>query len=144
MVNNPINVSAYAGTPPADGESRKIQGGPLYGAEAINQILLRGEESFTAWTRKCKDDLQKYALDGQDVVELIAEALRVGRYRDSEWCRQNSRGPWAACDAYTLTRKEWIPHAHKEFLIEYYIKFAISKTGTLVLLVSCHLPEDRG
>lgn len=144
MVNNPINVSAYAGAPPADGESRKIHGGPLYEVEVINQILQRGAAAFTAWTRKCKDDLQNYALDGQDVVELITEALRTGRYWDSEWCVQQPRGPWAACDAYTVTRKEWIPHAHKDFLIEYYIKFAISRAGTLMLLVSCHLPDNRG
>lgn len=144
MVNNQVNVSAHEGEPPVAGEPRKISGGPLYEAERVFGILGAGEESTRAWTRKCKDDLQKYTLDATDVVELLTEALRYGRYRDSEWCEQRPKGPWAACDAYTLTRKEWIPHAHKEFHIEYYIKFAIAKTGTVILLVSCHLPEDRG
>lgn len=97
-----------------------------------------------AWTRKCKDDLQKYFLDAEDAAGLLSEALQYGRYRDSEWCEQRPTGPWAACDAYTLMRKEWIPHAHKELQIEYYLKFAIARTGTVILLVSCHLPEDRG
>ncbi|WP_291820171.1 hypothetical protein [Marinobacter sp.] len=102
------------------------------------------EPEARAWTRKCKDDLQKYTLDAADTVELLTEALQHGRYRDLEWCEQRPTGPRAACDAYTLARKEWIPYAHKEFPIEYYIKFAIAKTGTVILLVSCHLPEDRG
>lgn len=144
MVNNQLNVSAYQGEPPVGSGSRKIPGGPLYAANRVLEVLDKGEESTRAWTRKCIGDLQKYALDGKDAVELLTEALQYGRYRDSEWCEQRPGGPWAACDAYTLVRKEWIPYAHKEFQIEYYIKFAIAKTGTVILLVSCHLPEDRG
>lgn len=144
MVNNQINVSAHEGEPPLAGEARKIIGGPLYKTARVLSILRSGEESARAWTRRCKDDLQKYTLDAADTVELLTEAIQYGRYRDSEWCEQRPTGPWAACDAYTLTRKEWIPYAHKEFTIEYYIKFAIAKTGTVILLVSCHLPEDRG
>lgn len=116
----------------------------MYEANRLLKILSTGEESTRAWTRKCKSDLQKYTLNGEDAVELLTEAIQHGRYRGSEWCEQRPTGPWAACDAYTLTRKEWIPNAHKEFQIEYYIKFAIAKTGTVILFISCHLPEDRG
>ena len=52
-------------------------------------------------------------------------------------------GPWAACDAYVLVRTEHLPHLRKDMECEYYIKFAIGKTGTVLLLASCHLPEDR-
>ncbi|SOB74574.1 hypothetical protein SAMN04488490_0059 [Marinobacter sp. LV10R510-11A] len=144
MVNNRVNVTAYEVKPPGEGEPRKIPGGPLYEHHRVLEILRKGEESTRAWTRKCKSDLQKYALDGDDAVVLLIEALQHGRYQSSEWCEQRSKGPWAACDSYTLTKKEWIRYAHKELQIEYYIKFAIAKTGTVILLVSCHLSEDRG
>lgn len=84
MVNNWINVSAHEGEPPLSGESRKITGGPLYEPARVLIILSSGEESARAWTRKCKDDLQKYTLDAADTVELLTEALQYGRYRDSE------------------------------------------------------------
>lgn len=144
MVNNQLNVSAYVGVLPLEGSTRDISGGPLYDPARVLAVLQQGESSTRAWTRKCIHDLQKYTLDGQDVVVLLKEALRNGRYRNSEWCQQRPIGPWAACDAYTLTRMEWIPYAYKELPVEYYIKFAIAKTGTVILLVSCHLPEDRG
>ena len=53
-------------------------------------------------------------------------------------------GPWAACDAYQLWHNEWVQAAYKEMCFEYYIKFAIGKSGKLLLLVSCHEPQDRG
>ncbi|KAA0875747.1 hypothetical protein E1H14_03395 [Nitrincola tapanii] len=144
MVNNQTNVSAYAGVPPLEGITRTIAGGPLYEPAHVLALLHQGESHTRAWTRKCINDLQRYALDGDDVAVLLKEALQHGRYRNSEWCQQRPTGPWAACDAYILTKMEWIPHAYKELPVEYYIKFAIAKSGTVILLVSCHLPEDRG
>ena len=45
---------------------------------------------------------------------------------------------WAACDAYVLTQYEYIEAAHKEMPIEYYVKFGIARTGTLLLIISIH------
>jgi hypothetical protein len=53
--------------------------------------------------------------------------------------RQEASGPWAACDAYELKRRERCPVARKELEYTYYIKFAIGMTGKILLLVSCHL-----
>lgn len=53
------------------------------------------EPEARGWTRKRKDDLQKYTLDAADTVELLTEALQHGRYRDLEWCEQRPTGPRA-------------------------------------------------
>ncbi|QTQ33515.1 Uncharacterized protein pbN1_35290 [Aromatoleum bremense] len=39
-----------------------------------------------------------------------------------------------------MTRLEWHHAAHKELRITYYLKFAISKTGSMLLSISNH-PE---
>lgn len=65
--------------------------------------------------------------------------ITQGQYVNSQWCVQKPTGPWAACDGYRLFRDEWVEYAHKEMRYEYYVKFAIGKTGKLLLLVSCHL-----
>ena len=145
MVSVRQNLSAFPQPPPADEVvDRKIDGGPLYAAADVRVLLARGENAITAWTRKCVVDLEKLALDLSDALVLIEDALDQGRYHSSEWCAQKPNGPWAACDAYVLRRSEWISAAHKEMQVEYYIKFAIGKTGKLLLLVSCHPPQDRG
>lgn len=145
MVNKAINLSAYQGTPPSDGSAdRRIVGGPLYSVTDALALLGKGESALVAWTRKCADDLERLTLDIPDVQTLIREALQFGRYRNSEWCVQKPTGPWAACDAYQLERSEWVEAAHKNIIFEYYIKFAIGKTGKLLLVVSCHESQDRG
>jgi hypothetical protein len=68
----------------------------------------------------------------------IKVALNKGFYTGSEWCKAQPTGPWAACDAYTLSRDEWIEATHSYMHIDYYLKFAISKTGTLLLSASNH------
>lgn len=138
MVNNLV-VSAHSGKPPTGGGDRKISNGPLYSPDEVLQILAKGDEAVRGWTLKCIRDLQNYTLEGESLVELICDTLQSGRYRDSEWCEQSPGGPWAACDAYELGRKEWSDAARKDLYFEYFIKFAISKTGTVILLVSCHL-----
>ncbi|NKC13647.1 MAG: hypothetical protein GKR94_16095 [Gammaproteobacteria bacterium] len=69
-------------------------------------------------------------------------ALRSGRFRGSEWCKHSPNGPWAACDAYSLARRERMPYGRTQMDVEYYVKFAVAKTGKL-LIVSCHPPEER-
>jgi len=144
MVNNTI-VSRFTGDLPlGEGESRKIPGGPLYPAGEVLALLAgSGIQAVRAWTRKCAEDLQKWELDADDLRELIETALRSGRFRGAEWCVQQPNGPWAACDAYVVVRPEWVQYAHREMDIEYYIKFAMSRTGTVLLVVSCHPPEER-
>lgn len=134
MVNNRV-VSAYVTSLPEEGRSLKIAGGPLYALGQV-QWLTHRENSVVFWTRDCRHNVQSLAWSKDDVAELIQQ-LAGRHYRDSEWC-ENGQGAWAACDAYAMKRSEWIEAARKEMTVEYFLKFAISKTGSLVLMVSCH------
>jgi len=124
---------------PGEG-ARKIFCGPLYLADEVLQLLsAKDAQNIRAWTGRCGAEIQKLALDGDDLVVLLRQAITVGQYLGSEWCQQRPGGPWAACDAYRLVRQEWMVAARREMPFEYYLKFAIAKTGALLLLVSCHL-----
>ena len=137
-------ISRWVGERPAAGADREIRGGPLYPAEDVRAVLSgAGLNKVSTWTRKCLVDAQKLSFGTRDIGELVEFALRHGRYLGSEWCEQKSGGPWAACDAYSLIRREKLPHTGRELDVEYYIKFAISRTGNVILVASCHPPEDR-
>lgn len=144
MVNTCI-VSRYGESLPKGGRfGRKIAGGPLYPADEVLELIGGdGSEVIRAWARKCGEDLQKWSLDADDVRELLEVALRSGRFIGSEWCVQRPNGPWAACDAYSLVRREWVAAARREMDLEYYLKFAIARTGAVLLLVSCHPSEGK-
>ncbi len=128
------NLSAFNGVPPTAGENRKIAGGPLYLLANVQALTLQAD-TLNLWTRRCIQDVAKLGFDTDDVGGLIRE-LSEQDYRDSEWC-DNGKS-WAACDAYTLKRLEFIEAAGKSFRIEYFLKFALGKTGKLLLIVSCH------
>jgi len=144
MVNKTI-VSRFTGELPLDtGKSRKIADGPLYPVSEVLELLENMDDQvLSIWTNKCQRDIQKWALDMDDVCELIKTAVRTGRFRGAEWCVSGSKGPWAACDAYSLLHQKWVENAHRDMAMEYYVKFAIAKTGQLLLVVSCHPSEDR-
>lgn len=129
------NLSAYNGVPPAEGEDRKIPGGPLYELAKI-QALTEQPDTINLWTAKCRRDAANLTLDTSDIGELIRE-LTNDDYRDSEWC-DNGKNSWTACDAYRLVRSEFLENAGKWFRMVYFLKFAESKTGKLVLMVSIH------
>lgn len=148
MVNTLVNVSEFAGAVPQDiteqGFDRTIPDGPLYEQRQV-LALLQSDGRLEPWTRKCVKDLRdKLSLDHEGAAKLVREAVVSGEFRNSEWCRGNRESFWAACDAYVLKREEYIQYAHKYMEIEYYIKFAINRSGKLLLLISCHNPEDRG
>jgi hypothetical protein len=133
------NLSSVFGDHPKEGASdaqRKVAGGPKYPLDDIQKLL--DANMLNLWTRECQSDVRELDLDLPGVASLIEDAIQRGRFKNSEWCEQKTDGPWALCDVYVLTRKEWNQHAHKELDCSYYLKFAISKTGTLLLVVSCH------
>lgn len=142
MVSRITVVSRFNTNPPLSEEpsNRVIAGGPLYAPSEVLQVLMLSN-CVSAWTKKCVSDLQNWEFDENDVRSLVQDAIEQQNYRGSEWCEQKPTGPWAACDVYVLSRKEWIETIQKEMYLEYYIKFAIAKTGTVLLLVSCHLTE---
>lgn len=139
MINTPVNVSAYDREPPdaETDERQKIPGGPLYNVEQVRKLAARHQ--LYLWTRRAERDAQNAELDAADIAELVYLALQHGRYLNSEWCKQKPDGPWAACDAYSVVRNEWIEVAGKTFANEWYIKFAIASTGSVLLSVSNHL-----
>lgn len=145
MVNHPLNLSAYAGEPPASATaSRRLSDGPLYEPAQVLGLVARDGSQLRPWTKKCITDIRdKLHLDHDGVAELVRDAINLGKYRNSEWCQGNKEHVWVACDAYAVKRKEWNPNAHKEFLFEYFVKFAIDRNGKLLLLISCHLAEER-
>lgn len=138
-----MNVSAYQGQPPLDvGDKRiYIADGPLYPVAEVLQLLDAGDNKTTLWTRKCIQDVARLGYEIADVRQLLRQAITEGDYLNSEWCVQRPTGPWAACDGYRLLRREWVEYAHKEMRFEYYVKFAVGKTGQLLLLVSCHMSQ---
>ena len=86
-----------------------------------------------------EDSLSK--MSDADVLELLKCALTTGIFKGSEWCVAKPGGSWAACDSYQVIRSEWVENAHKNMQFEYYVKFAIGKSGDLILIVSCHLSD---
>lgn len=138
MINNPINVSKFNGPPPASiYDSRIICDGPIYCRE--EWLALAKAKKLNFWTRDSARDAANLSLSAGDIADLLVLALEQGRFRGSQWCRQRPDGPWAACDAYTVTRREWNEYAHKEIETTYYLKAAISKAGTLLFSASNHL-----
>jgi len=134
MVNFHI-VSEYSLTSPTKGGGEKIPGGPLYNLERVKAIIKDGK-GLQLWTRDCVKNVAELGWETADVIDLIQQ-LRIGDYIDSEWC-ENGRGAFAACDAYSIRVKEWIEAVHKDMLIEYFVKFAVNKLGTMVMTISCH------
>lgn len=130
------NLSDYSGEPPQSGDSRKIPGGPLYRLNDVQALTLE-TNVLNLWTKDCRRDVVSLGFEAADVGGLIRE-LTSRDYRDSEWC-ENGRGAVAACDAYTLRRNEFREKIGKSFSIQYYLKFALARSGALLLIVSCHI-----
>jgi len=133
------NLSLYTGEPPDSeaGGRHQIVGGPIYPIKDVLASLLADEVSVV--TRKARTDVANLGLDDESLKILLRNSLRSGRYRNSEWCGIGERGCWAACDAYTFETAEWNDLLGKDMSVEYYVKFAIGRTGLVLLLVSCHL-----
>lgn len=130
-------------TPPREGskgKALKISGGPLYKKTDVCELLSKGAAAINLWTEDCNYDVViKLEWDMQDVLCLIDLAMQKGIFKGSEWCHQSGEGPIAACDAYCVSRNEWVKTSNKEMNMTYFVKFSVSKTGMLMLVASCHL-----
>jgi len=129
-------ISEYSSTLPTKGGGEKIAGGPLYDLVRVKSITKDGN-GLSLWTKDCVKDVQELGWENIDVINLVRR-LSFSDYIDSEWC-ENGKGAWAACDAYRVNVREWVPTADREMNISYFVKFAINKLGTMVLTVSCHI-----
>lgn len=132
-----IVVSEYSSNPPEEAHRTKISDGPLYDLVRVKAIIA-DENQLQLWTRKCRLDVQNLFDSDFDRVVALLESLQASEYVDSEWC-DNGAKALAACDAYRCQRREMIPSTGKYMMIDYFLKFAIGKTGQLVLVVSCHV-----
>jgi hypothetical protein len=141
MVNNTI-VSRFTDDPPtteSSAVSRRIKGGGLYDrAEILRMLEGKASEVVIPWTRKCGEHLQKFGMDHDDAACILKLCMQQGTFLGAEWCQQKPNGAWAACDAYKVNYREWNKAALKDFLIEYYVKFGIGRTGKILLVASCH------
>lgn len=135
-----MNIGKCPGNPPpkdAGDDERKIPGGPKY---SVGEVLpLLKALAIRVWTVKCTLDIAKLGLELHEVADIVIEAIQNGKFKGSEWCSQNPDGPEAICDAYVLVRSEWNHAAKKNIKCEYYVKFAIGRSGKILLLVSCHI-----
>lgn len=129
-------VSEYSANPPSESGRVKIAGGPLYDLPRV-QVLIQDDNQLLAWTEKCRKDVRKWFDDDWQRVGNLLGSLKDADYIDSEWC-ENGKGAIAACDAYSCYVTETAPATGKPLRMEYFLKFAVSKTGTLVLMASCH------
>ena len=136
MVSSIILSRYKEGLDPEFVGRQKISSGPLY--PAVDVLSLLNPESIVAWTRVCKDDIQRWSLDAEDIAVLIKLAVTNGRYKDSEWCQQKPNGAWAACDAYVVIEERWNENTRQYHDTEFYLKFAIGKMGNVILTISCH------
>lgn len=134
-----VVLSEYSTDVPAQlGIGRiKIEGGPLYALARV-QKLVDSSECIKLFTRTCIADVHKLFDSDYERVACLIQALDTCNYIDSQWC-ENGKNGIAACDAYRIRRTEVIAVTNKPTTVEYFVKFAVGKTGKLVLLVSCHL-----
>lgn len=132
-------LSEYSACSPSQlGTGRiKIEGGPLYSLARVQQ-LVGDSDCINLFTRTCIGEVHKLFANDLEQVAWLIQALDSRDYIDSEWC-ENGKNGIAACDAYRIRRTEVISVTNKPTTVEYFVKFAVGKTGKLVLLVSCHL-----
>jgi hypothetical protein len=136
MVNFVV-VSAYDADSPAQPGRVKIAGGPLYDLARV-QAIVTVDGQLLAWTQKCRKDVYNLFDADLDAVADLVCSLQASDYIDSEWC-ENGQRAIAACDAYRLRRLERMPSTGKTLPVTYFLKFAIGKTGRVVLMMSCHV-----
>jgi len=143
MVNNPPrNISRYPERVPdaaVTGRTRTIANAPIYDPNEVLALAQAGK--IMLWTPGARRDAAKWSIDTTDVSELIIAALQGrGRFQTAEWCEEKPNGPWAARDAWIVTRNEWIEQTKKWMETTYYLKFAMARTGEILLMASIH-PE---
>lgn len=153
MVVNLVTISEYCKSPPTVhwGEGRlKIPEGPLYEVERVAKLAQEHLDAddlnlVVPWTRRSIADAAKlhtacserYATDSHFLAMLLTEIWHGGNYIDSEWCF-NGQKAVAACDSYRVKRVERAAN-EKYYEVEYYLKFAIAKSGSVIFTISNHL-----
>ncbi len=112
----------------------------MYDLARVKQLAADNPDCIHLFTRTCIGEVHKLFDSDTEQVAALIQALNPRDYIDSEWC-ENGKSGVAACDAYGIRRAEVIAASGKLITVEYFLKFAVGRTGKLVLLVSCHLSK---
>ena len=131
---------------------------PLYDRTALLEKIkdLESEDDedlfFNFVTTDSRDDWYEL-LDLHDGVVLSEAGLTVdlrlkhvfeaalsspSHFYKSELCMTSRPQRWLACDAYVFNLSYWRADLSREFPIKVYLKFALSETGSVVLICSLH------
>jgi len=113
----------------------------LYDDELVLALVKGGEKNLQLWTSKSARDVAALTWDADDVLELVRLAILSGTRHRPEWCVQSPEGPAAACDVFTIFREETGRADGIKRVMHYYLKLAVSRTGKLLLIASCHTAE---
>lgn len=135
MINN-HNVSVYSGKTPNHGSSRFIIGGSIYGKQQVSELCTK--QTISLWTKESILDARNLNLGIPEIAQLINKALNEGKYENSQWCQSKNSGSWAACDSYAISISRFMLPECKEIVVTLYFKFAISRTGAALLVISNH------
>ena len=166
MVNNIIKSQfkdveeAQLATLATDSPLRELSNNvPLYDRTALLEKIkdLKSEDDedlfFNFVTTDSRDDWYEL-LDLHDGVILSEAGLTVdlrlkhvfetalssaSHFYKSELCMTSRPKRWLACDVYVFNLLYWRAELAKEFPIKVYLKFALSETGSVVLI--CSLPD---
>ena len=119
--------------------------GPIYSLDRV-VALAQDASRVNLWTRNSIKRAQslhgtstiQFDSDTEYIASLLVELGANGTYLKSEWC-ENGKDAVAACDSYKLVRQEWAAESNKLVSVEYYLKFALSKSGNVILVISNHI-----
>ncbi|THB63506.1 MAG: hypothetical protein D6B27_12110 [Gammaproteobacteria bacterium] len=138
-------VSKYTESPPlsnkATDKERFIRnsGNPIYSKDEVIEAI-RSNAKIAPYTERCINNLSILNLEIKDMPELLMKVVNSGEHINSQWCLNTKGTTWAASDSYVYRYEHYIEHIHKYLPCEYYVKFAIGKTGNIILLVQIHQP----
>lgn len=136
MVNNSLPRMLPPGTVLT--ESQRVIAGPVYELSDVQAIARsKGTKGINVITKDCQEEVTGYFLDASDLQDMILE-LKQKDYHNSLWCLATPKSPWFAADAYRLLRIERDNVQRITVRYQYYLKFAISQTGSILLFFSVH------
>ncbi|KJM63345.1 hypothetical protein B5M10_00750 [Pluralibacter gergoviae] len=109
------------------GANTRIACGPLYSKRILSMIDIA---RIAVVTRQCWRDVASLGKDEKALREAVKTAVKSGRYLCSEWCQLSTAGAW-------------VEAAWKEMDCDFYIKFCVGKTGSVILTLSHHPHRQR-
>lgn len=136
--------------PPQHGDDQihtRLIDGKIWDLLSIRQLaqqVLHGDaSSLKAITKDCRSDMQRLQMDDKYAARLLLLLNESDHYINSRWCHTGASVPtrpalgWVPCDAYKINVEDDYDNG-ETLTITYYIKFCLSPSGSMVLLISLH------